>query len=89
MLMYTLKIELISHLLSETFFSQNFEKSYRGKSVEGSLKFTEFLLKEAQVALVPGIAFGADANTRMAFATSLENIQKGLERIGNALDLLQ
>ena len=70
-------------------FSQNFEKSYRGKSVEGSLKFTEFLLKEAQVALVPGIAFGADANARMAFAASLENIQKGLERIGNALDLLQ
>jgi aspartate aminotransferase len=49
-----------------------------------SLKSTEFcarLLDEEKVAAVPGIAFGADEYLRISYATSLANIEKGLERL--------
>lgn len=39
------------------------------------------LLEEAQVAVVPGEGFGSDAHIRFSFATSLEQIKKGLDRI--------
>ena len=48
------------------------------------LKSTEFcarLLEEEKVAAVPGIAFGADDYLRISYATSLANIEKGLERL--------
>jgi aspartate aminotransferase len=48
------------------------------------LKSTEFcakLLEAEKVAAVPGIAFGADDYIRISYATSLANIEKGLERI--------
>jgi aspartate aminotransferase len=38
---------------------------------------------------VPGAAFGADAFIRFSFATSMENIEKGMERINQALAALQ
>ena len=48
------------------------------------LKSTEFcakLLEQEKVAAVPGIAFGADDYIRLSYATSLANIQKGLDRL--------
>ena len=48
------------------------------------LKSSEFcarLLEAEQVAAVPGIAFGADDYLRISYATSMANLQKGLERI--------
>jgi aspartate aminotransferase len=48
------------------------------------LKSSEFcakLLETEKVAAVPGIAFGADDYIRLSYATSLVNIEKGLERI--------
>jgi aspartate aminotransferase len=48
------------------------------------LKSTEFcakLLEAEKVAAVPGIAFGADDYLRISYATSMANIEKGLERI--------
>jgi aspartate aminotransferase len=48
------------------------------------LKSTEFcarLLDQEKVAAVPGIAFGADDYIRLSYATSMANIQKGLDRI--------
>jgi len=35
--------------------------------------------------MVPGIAFGADENARMSYAASVDVIEKGLERIANAV----
>ncbi|MFC1667228.1 pyridoxal phosphate-dependent aminotransferase [Candidatus Omnitrophota bacterium] len=46
-----------------------------------SLVFAERLLEEAKVAVVPGKAFGSDRHVRLSFATSMENIQKGMDRI--------
>ncbi|MBI3848963.1 MAG: pyridoxal phosphate-dependent aminotransferase [Verrucomicrobia bacterium] len=48
------------------------------------LKSTEFcarLLEQEKVAAVPGIAFGADDYLRISYATSMANIEKGLERL--------
>jgi len=48
------------------------------------LKSTEFcarLLDEEKVAAVPGIAFGADDYIRISYATSMANIEKGLDRM--------
>src|SRR6266542_136768 len=48
------------------------------------LKSTEFcarLLEQQKVAAVPGIAFGADDYIRISYATSLANIEKGLDRM--------
>ena len=56
-------------------------KSCNGKTVNSSLDFTEFLLEEAKVAVVPGDSFGSDAHVRLSFATSMENIVKGMDRI--------
>ncbi len=46
-----------------------------------SISFAQKLLDEVQVAVIPGIAFGYDTNIRLSFATSMEQITKGLDRI--------
>jgi len=46
-----------------------------------SADFCARLLEQEKVAAVPGIAFGADDYIRISYATSLANIEKGLERM--------
>jgi len=46
-----------------------------------SVAFCGKLLDQAKVAAVPGAGFGSDANIRLSYATSMEQIQKGLDRI--------
>ena len=46
-----------------------------------SADFCARLLEQEKVAAVPGIAFGADDYIRLSYATSLANIEKGLERM--------
>ena len=48
-----------------------------------STEFCQKLLEAEKVAAVPGIAFGADAYMRVSYATSMANIEKGLDRIEN------
>jgi aspartate aminotransferase len=69
-------------------FSGVFGKQWNGKIIKGSLDVAEFLIEEAKVALVPGIAFGADNNQRLSFATSMENIREGMDRIESAVNSL-
>ena len=40
------------------------------------------------VAVVPGSGFGADSNIRLSYATSMENIHKGVARIAEAVQAL-
>jgi len=56
-------------------------KKWEGRQIGGSMDFASFLLDAQKVAVVPGISFGADNYVRMSYATSLENIEKGLDRI--------
>ena len=51
------------------------------KVEKDSMKFCSRLLDEKLVACVPGIGFGMDGYFRFSFATELENIKKGCERI--------
>ena len=46
-----------------------------------STDFCTRLLDEHKVAAVPGIAFGSDEHIRLSYASSMENIQKGLDRL--------
>ena len=48
-----------------------------------SAEFCERLLQQEKVAAVPGIAFGADDYIRLSYATSMANIEKGLNRLEN------
>ncbi len=59
------------------------------KYEKDSLKMADYLLTEAKVAVVPGIAFYADGYQRLSFATSMENIEEGLNRIEKALKKFQ
>ena len=66
-------------------FSSFTGKTIKGRQIKGSLDLAEMLLNEAKVAVVPGIAFGADTHFRLSYATSMANIDKGLDRIAEAL----
>jgi aspartate aminotransferase len=46
-----------------------------------SLEFCQKLLSEKQVAAIPGVAFGADDCIRLSYATDLDSINKGMERL--------
>lgn len=50
-----------------------------------SMEFASKLLDEALVAVVPGIAFGSDKHVRLSYATSIQEIERGLDRIENWL----
>lgn len=58
------------------------------KTGMSSREFATFMLKEAGVALAPGIVFGesGEGYVRMAYANSIENIQRGVERMREALN---
>lgn len=57
---------------------------------KNSLKLADFLLEKARVAVIPGAAFGkiGEGFLRLSYATSRENINKGIERIEQALEKL-
>lgn len=59
--------------------------SFSDKKIMGSTDFIEYLLDEANVATVPGAAFGSDDHIRLSYATSLKNIEEGIKRIKNAV----
>ncbi len=53
-----------------------------GKSgMANTLQFAERLLAEAHVAVVPGEAFGTDRHVRISYATSVHELERGLDRI--------
>jgi aspartate aminotransferase len=47
-----------------------------------------YLLKDAQIAVVPGEPFGSQEHIRLSYATSMEMITRGLDRLGLALKKL-
>ena len=69
-------------------FSSYYGKSYQGKKIENSTHLADFFLDVARVAVVPGVEFGADPFERLSYATSMEDIGEGLNRIEEALKKL-
>ena len=68
-----------------TFYSfPNVEKLIsRVDGVSNDAELAEFLLEKTGVALVPGSAFGLSGHIRLSYATSMENLQKSVERIAS------
>lgn len=65
--------------------STTFGKNFEGEKITDSTSFCNFLLKTANVGLVPGIAFGDDNCVRMSYACSVKDLEDGVRRIKNAL----
>jgi len=65
--------------------SSFYGKHFNDKPINSSFDLSACLLEELNVAAVPGGAFGDDRYIRLSYATSMENIEKGLDRIEKAL----
>ncbi len=61
------------------------EKTYNGKLINTDIELADYLLEEAKIAVVPGSAFGAKGFIRFSYATSMEKIVEGLNRLEAAL----
>jgi aspartate aminotransferase len=57
----------------------------RLKNIENDIDFAEHLITHAGVAVVPGSAFGCSNHIRISIATSMENLENAIKRIGLAL----
>jgi len=53
--------------------------------IENDLDLAEYFIEKAEVAIVPGSAFGCAGHMRISIATSMENLEKALERIKKAI----
>jgi aspartate aminotransferase len=65
-----------------------FGKRYKDFVINNDTDFCKYLLDQSHVAVAPGSAFEAPENIRLAYATSMDNLKNGLDRIQEALALL-
>ncbi|MCK4758762.1 MAG: pyridoxal phosphate-dependent aminotransferase, partial [Candidatus Aminicenantes bacterium] len=70
-------------------FSAYYNKEFNNVQIRNSYGMAYYLLKEAMVAIVPGGAFGADDYIRISYTTSMENLEKGMDRIIEAISRLK
>ncbi|MFN7994175.1 MAG: pyridoxal phosphate-dependent aminotransferase [Bryobacteraceae bacterium] len=52
-----------------------------GRGISSGVQFAERLLEKAAVAVVPGEAFGTDRHVRISYATSMHELERGLDRM--------
>lgn len=65
--------------------SQLLGAEVEGIKINSSVDFADLLLEKCKVAVVPGLAFGDDNYVRLSYATSVENINEGLNRVKELL----
>jgi aspartate aminotransferase len=63
-------------------------KAAKGKKLASANDLAQYFLEEARVLAVPGEDFGSNENIRFSYATSLEEIEKGCDRIDAAVKKL-
>jgi aspartate aminotransferase len=68
--------------------SAHFGKTVGGTKITDAISFSAALLEQNHVAVVPGNDSGFDTHVRLSFATSMEQIDKGIDRIGEFLKKL-
>ena len=61
----------------------DFSRIMEKMNIADDVTLASKILEEAEVALVPGSAFGSPGHMRISFATDMESLQKALERIKN------
>jgi aspartate aminotransferase len=59
----------------------NVSVAYRAGKIQNSLEFAAQLLDRAHVAVIPGEAFGTKDHVRISYATSMQELERGLDRI--------
>ncbi|WP_342270799.1 pyridoxal phosphate-dependent aminotransferase [Rickettsia endosymbiont of Orchestes rusci] len=64
-------------------------KALSGKIIKNSNDLGEYLLEEAKVAVVPGIAFGLEGYFRISYAMSIEDLKEACVRIEKACSMLK
>jgi len=62
-------------------FSPYIGRSFNGQRINNSQQLAEILLEKALIATVPGSAFGMEGYLRFSYATSNENIAKGMDQL--------
>lgn len=67
----------------------NISVAFQSGRVKNSLQFATALLEQAHVAVVPGEAFGTDDHVRISYATSMTELERGLDRIHKFIDGLR
>ena len=65
-----------------------FGAKWQDKTISSATDFALYLLEQARVALVAGEGFGAPNNVRISYATSMANLEKGMDQIEAALKRL-
>jgi aspartate aminotransferase len=68
--------------------SAYFGRKVNGHVINDAVTFAALLLEKAHVAVVPGNDSGFDTHVRLSFATSMEQIDKGLDRMAEFLKSL-
>jgi aspartate aminotransferase len=69
-----------------TFYAfPSFKGAMKATGCETDVEFAEKMLNEAEVALVPGSAFGTPGHMRLSYATSMENLETAISRLAKAL----
>lgn len=69
-----------------TFYAfPSFKAAMEKAGIATDVEFAEKLLNDAEVALVPGSAFGTPGHMRLSFATSMENLENAIARLAKAL----
>jgi len=61
--------------------SEHFGRTFGARKITDSVQLAQVALEQAKVAVVPGAPFGEDRCIRLSFAASLEQIDKGLDRL--------
>jgi aspartate aminotransferase len=64
----------------------NVSTAFRGGPIRNSLDFSSELLAKAHVAVVPGEAFGTNDHVRISYATSMHELERGLDRLHRFID---
>jgi aspartate aminotransferase len=57
----------------------------KAANISNDLELTEYFLQEAQVAMVPGSAFGMPGYVRISYAASMEKIKEAMKRLSTAI----
>lgn len=64
----------------------NIGVAFGKQGIHNSMQFAERLLTQAHVAVVPGEAFGTTQHIRISYATSMKELERGLDRIHQFMD---
>lgn len=66
----------------------NIGVAFGKQGIHNSMQFAERLLTQAHVAVVPGEAFGTTQHIRISYATSMKELERGLDRIHQFMEAL-